>query len=202
MDEGFIASEDIIGRQTDVEGFYLFCDSEIQEEFRFVVVLFKSSISIEVKATFNFPTGFVLPEQFGKSITSPVIHLCRIQADIAGSCIIHGPSESYRIGQNLVFQFCPSQPIQPHTTALNKTAAPAVESVAIAVSVKPTHHFRIIKVLLVKAHQRAFRNVVRRAACRNPRGYNQVEALGFVQRLYIIDIQSRVVMRAMGIDWD
>ena len=48
MDEGLIASEDIIGRQTDIEGFYLFCYSEIQEEFRFVKVPLKSSITIEV----------------------------------------------------------------------------------------------------------------------------------------------------------
>ena len=70
MDEGLIASEDIIGRQTDIEGFYLFCYSEIQEEFRFVKVPLKSSITIEVKAAFDLPTGFVLPEQFGKSIAS------------------------------------------------------------------------------------------------------------------------------------
>ena len=91
MDEGLIASEDIIGRQTDIEGFYLFCYSEIQEEFRFVKVSLKSSITIEVKAAFDLPTGFVLPEQFGKSIASPVAYFCRMQADIAGSCVIYCP---------------------------------------------------------------------------------------------------------------
>ena len=156
MDEGLIASEDIIGRQTDIEGFYLFCYSEIQEEFRFVKVSLKSSITIEVKAAFDLPTGFVLPEQFGKSIASPVAYLCRMQAYIAGSCVIYCPSAPYRISQNLVFQLCPQQPIQPQTATLHKTAASTVEPITIAVSVKPAHHCRIVKAILVKTHQRTF----------------------------------------------
>jgi len=94
VDEGLIASEDIIGRQADAEGSYLFCDSEIQKIFRLVEVPFESSITIEVKAAFDFPTCLVLPEQFGKSIASPVVHLCRMQTDISCSCIIHRPSAS------------------------------------------------------------------------------------------------------------